>query len=67
MESAFAVIREVDAWLAPFRRFWSRLVDALEQHRPWLHIDGRCGLAHLLTYFFWRRQRAGSRLGSERS
>jgi hypothetical protein len=23
---------ELDAWLAPFRRFWSRHVDALEQH-----------------------------------
>lgn len=25
-------LREVDAWLTPFRRFWSRHVDALEQH-----------------------------------
>ena len=24
--------QEVDAWLAPFRRFWSKHVDALEQH-----------------------------------
>ena len=24
--------REVDAWLAPFRRFWSAHVDALERH-----------------------------------
>jgi DNA-binding transcriptional ArsR family regulator len=23
---------EIDAWLAPFRRFWSRHVDALERH-----------------------------------
>jgi DNA-binding transcriptional ArsR family regulator len=23
---------EVDEWLAPFRRFWSRHVDALERH-----------------------------------
>jgi hypothetical protein len=23
---------EVDAWLAPFRRFWSVHVDALERH-----------------------------------
>jgi hypothetical protein len=23
---------ELDAWLAPFRRFWSKHVDALEQH-----------------------------------
>jgi DNA-binding transcriptional ArsR family regulator len=25
-------LQEVDAWLAPFRRFWSRHIDALEQH-----------------------------------
>jgi DNA-binding transcriptional ArsR family regulator len=25
-------LQEVDAWLVPFRRFWSRHVDALEQH-----------------------------------
>ena len=25
-------LREVDAWLAPFRRFWSVHVDALERH-----------------------------------
>jgi DNA-binding transcriptional ArsR family regulator len=25
-------LREVDAWLAPFRRFWSKHVDALEHH-----------------------------------
>lgn len=25
-------LQEIDAWLVPFRRFWSRHVDALEQH-----------------------------------
>jgi len=25
-------LMELDAWLAPFRRFWSRHVDALEKH-----------------------------------
>src|SRR5918996_1257446 len=25
-------LMELDAWLAPFRRFWSAHVDALEQH-----------------------------------
>jgi DNA-binding transcriptional ArsR family regulator len=25
-------LMEVDAWLAPFRRFWSAHVDALERH-----------------------------------
>jgi DNA-binding transcriptional ArsR family regulator len=25
-------IMEIDAWLAPFRRFWAKHVDALEQH-----------------------------------
>jgi len=25
-------LREIDEWLAPFRRFWSAHVDALERH-----------------------------------
>jgi DNA-binding PadR family transcriptional regulator len=25
-------LQELDAWLAPFRRFWSAHVDALERH-----------------------------------
>jgi DNA-binding transcriptional ArsR family regulator len=25
-------LREIDAWLSPFRRFWLKHVDALEQH-----------------------------------
>jgi DNA-binding PadR family transcriptional regulator len=25
-------LQEVEAWLAPFRRFWSAYVDALERH-----------------------------------
>lgn len=25
-------LKEVDAWLAPFRRFWSAHIDALERH-----------------------------------
>ena len=29
--------QEVDAWLAPFRRFWSAHVDALERHLD--HLD----------------------------
>ena len=31
-------LQEVDAWLAPFRRFWSAHVDALERH-----LDGMDG------------------------
>lgn len=27
-----APLMEVDAWLAPFRRFWSAHIDALERH-----------------------------------
>ena len=27
-----APLEEVDAWLAPFRRFWSAHIDALERH-----------------------------------
>lgn len=30
-------LREVDAWLAPFRQFWSAHVDALERHLDRLH------------------------------
>jgi DNA-binding transcriptional ArsR family regulator len=30
-------LREIDAWLAQFRRFWSAHVDALERHLD--HID----------------------------
>lgn len=30
-------LQEVDAWLAPFRRFWSAHVDALERHLDQLH------------------------------
>jgi hypothetical protein len=25
-------LQQVDAWLAPFRRFWSAHIDALERH-----------------------------------
>ena len=38
-------LMEVDEWLAPFRRFWSRHVDALERHldrvEPTLPKKGR--------------------------
>ncbi len=30
-------LQELDAWLAPFRRFWSAHVDALERHLDRLH------------------------------
>jgi DNA-binding transcriptional ArsR family regulator len=30
-------LQDVDAWLAPFRRFWSAHVDALERHLD--HVD----------------------------
>src|SRR4051794_6891094 len=32
-------LQELDAWLAPFRQFWSAHVDALERHLD--HIDRR--------------------------
>jgi hypothetical protein len=28
---------EIDAWLAPFRRYWSAHVDALERHLDRMH------------------------------
>jgi DNA-binding transcriptional ArsR family regulator len=30
-------LQEVDEWLAPFRHFWSKHVDALEQHLEQMH------------------------------
>ena len=35
-----APLQELDAWLAPFRRFWSAHVDALERYLDRLdHVD----------------------------
>src|SRR5713101_8525240 len=34
-------LMELDAWLVPFRRFWSRHVDALEQHLKKMERSGR--------------------------
>lgn len=30
-------LMEIDAWLAPFRRYWSAHVDALERHLDQMH------------------------------
>ena len=34
--------QEVEAWLAPFRRFWSAHVDALERHLDRMDTIGPC-------------------------
>jgi DNA-binding transcriptional ArsR family regulator len=34
-------LMEVDAWLAPFRRFWSGHLDALERHLDRVHVTPR--------------------------
>ena len=34
-------LRELDAWLAPFRRHWSAHVDALERHLDRMHQPPR--------------------------
>ncbi len=34
-------LQEVDAWLAPFRRFWSAHVDALERHLDRMALSPR--------------------------
>jgi DNA-binding transcriptional ArsR family regulator len=34
-------LQEVDAWLAPFRRFWSVHLDALERHLDRMHGSTR--------------------------
>lgn len=36
-------LMEVDAWLAPFRRFWSGHVDALERHLDRMEEASRKG------------------------
>jgi DNA-binding transcriptional ArsR family regulator len=36
-------LREVDAWLAPFRRFWTAHVDALERHLDRMEQTSRKG------------------------
>ena len=36
-------LQEVDTWLAPFRRFWSAHVDALERHLDRMHPPARTG------------------------
>jgi DNA-binding transcriptional ArsR family regulator len=38
-------LQEVDAWLAPFRRFWSAHVDALERHLDRMEQSGTSGKA----------------------
>lgn len=32
-------LMELDAWLAPFRRFWSRHLDALERHLERMEME----------------------------
>ncbi len=34
-------LMEIDAWLAPFRRFWSVHLDALERHLDQTHPEPR--------------------------
>ncbi len=36
-------LREVEAWLAPFRRLWSSHVDALERHLDRIYPPSRTG------------------------
>jgi DNA-binding transcriptional ArsR family regulator len=36
-------LMEVDAWLAPFRRFWAAHVDALERHLDRMEQTSRKG------------------------
>jgi DNA-binding transcriptional ArsR family regulator len=36
-------LKEVDAWLAPFRRFWTAHVDALERHLDRMEQTSRKG------------------------
>ena len=47
-------LQEVDAWLAPFRRFWSAHVDALERH-----LDRMKDVESRTTKRKTRRRRSG--------
>lgn len=38
-------LRELDEWLAPFRSFWSKHVDALEQHLDRMAADEKAAKA----------------------
>ncbi|MGP0072455.1 MAG: hypothetical protein ACLPWF_11055, partial [Bryobacteraceae bacterium] len=52
-------LQEVDAWLAPFRRFWSAHVDALERHLDRMdHMDQ--------TTTSTKRKTRGGRRGPDR-
>ena len=53
-------LQEVDAWLAPFRRFWSAHVDALERH-----LD-RMGHTKEVRSTPTKRKSRGKRRGSNR-
>jgi DNA-binding transcriptional ArsR family regulator len=33
-------LRALDAWLEPYRRLWTRHLDALERHLDGSHVDG---------------------------
>jgi DNA-binding transcriptional ArsR family regulator len=56
-------LRELDAWLAPFRRFWSAHIDALERHldRDFDRLD-----QSIKTKSKARRKRPGSTLKREK-
>jgi DNA-binding transcriptional ArsR family regulator len=52
-------LQEVDAWLAPFRRFWSAHVDALERHLDRIDESAR-------TNNKTKRKRRGQNRGNDR-
>lgn len=35
-----APLRDIDAWIAPYRRMWDRSLDDLERHLDTMPIDG---------------------------
>ena len=53
-------LMELDAWLVPFRRFWSKHIDALEQHLEKMDRNGRSfssATCPILLQTFGRRLR----------
>ena len=57
-------LHEVDAWLAPFRRFWSAHVDALERHLD--RMDQSTPRSPTPTKSKTRRRRRGPKRESDK-
>jgi DNA-binding transcriptional ArsR family regulator len=60
-------LQEVDAWLAPFRRFWSAHIDALERHLDRMDqgVEGGAAKAMKSESEQGKRKRKGKKRGKK--